>query len=147
LVDVVILGSTLELCWVYNDNPPPAEGLQRKMNQEAFIDFKNLFCSRQRLLVDGEMVCPKDFLFDVYLLQLAVSIARYSHFSGESEKIIVGNIRQHLRIHHCNLATQFETDFATPEEKPYFRTFNWTGPVFEVVPHRGESNRKLSLHF
>jgi len=138
LLDIVILGSMLEVCWVYDEKVSKTEELPRRISKQAFDAFKTLFNDRQQIVMDNETGDPKKLIFDRYLLQLAVSLVHYSKVEEGSAKVVGPKVRQHIKRHHEHLLSTFEMDINS-DFMPYTRTFDWTGPTFDIIPRACES--------
>jgi hypothetical protein len=146
LLDMVTLGNLLELCWFYDEQAyqwveDKTKTGQRKSVISLFSMFKDMFQSKQCLMIDGELMDPMTALFQPTLLQLAVQIFKYKQRETSDQRKYPFTTRQlrralyaHFEKLHPSLLQALKDDFAKSDgDLEYCTTFEWTGPDFTIV--------------
>jgi hypothetical protein len=152
LLNLVALGNLLEICWIYDPRTyvpknskktvPAIEIAQRSAIRRAYHDFQQSFAERQHLKMDGKLVDPMTMFFKVSILHLTVSICKYKEIEPEANRAfspeqLRSNAISHFYMRHPSLVKLLKQELAKPVELlPYCKTFDWSGPNFEVVDAR-----------
>jgi len=152
LLNLVALGNLLEICWIYDPRTyvpknseqtvPAVEIAQRSTIRRAYHDFQQSFAQRQHLKMDGKLVDPMTMFFQVSILHLTVSICKYKEIEPEANQVfspeqLRSSAISHFYMYHPSLVKLLKQELAKPVKLlPYCKTFNWSGPNFEVVDSR-----------
>jgi len=144
LLDIVALGNLLEFMRYldgryHTGNMAPSEEAEASYARLVFVRFKGLFCANQHLLIHARRADPKTELLDLSLLRLAVTLIKYKQEKAAFDDAFTPlqlkqGIMEHLCKYYPQLLPGFEHDLQTSrEDLPYLRSFDWTGPKFDIA--------------
>jgi len=144
LLDIVALGNLLEFLQYldsryYTKDMPPSEEAEADHTRLAFFRFKRLFCGNQHLLIDARRADPMRALFDLSTIRMAVTLVKYKErkatFDGTFTLLqLKQSIMKHFSKYSPHLLPQYEHDAqCRRQDLPYLRSFDWTGPKFEIA--------------
>jgi hypothetical protein len=144
LLDLTMLGNLLEFSQYLDrrhrtGNIPSSEQGEIEFIQRAFAGFKDLFCANHHLMVGERMVDPRAELFDLSLIQFAVTLVRckanealFQDSNGTFD--LKRTVSKHLSIFHSQLLPHFKKDILRPQaDLVYLCSFDWMGPEFTVA--------------
>jgi len=156
LLDLVTLGNIVSLSHLLDSRSGLGQGLLQGANAERlcaqadFFEFQDAFSKKFFLMFNGKKTHAQHGLFDPFILQLLVTIAKYKKMMGStfdaafSFKTLYDGSLKYLRKYHPHLEQAFIQDMKKEKKDlPYIHSFEWLKPFTVVAGAYQDQNTEM----